>query len=90
MLHFGIDGIACRGGSPNDPDTAFWFSYDYGRVHYTSMSTEHPYEPGTPQYEWLEQDLAAANANRDNVPWVFLLVCDSFVLDDYELMCDFL
>ena len=50
----------------------FWFSVDFGKMHFTFMSTEHPYEPGTPQYEWLQQDLAAANANRDNVPWLFL------------------
>jgi len=62
------------GGVPQDPNNqTFWYSYDYGRVHYTSMSTEHPWAPGTPQYEWLVQDLAAAAANRENVPWIFLL-----------------
>ncbi len=42
-------------------------------VHYTFMSTEHPYDVGTPQYEFLQQDMAAANANRDNVPWLILI-----------------
>ena len=41
-------------------------------VHYTFMSTEHPYEPGTPQYQWLQNDLMKANANRANVPWLIL------------------
>ena len=36
------------------------------------MSTEHPYQPGSPQYEWLQNDLAAANANRANYPWLVL------------------
>jgi hypothetical protein len=36
------------------------------------MSTEHPLGPGSPQYEWLVQDLAAADANRANVPWIIL------------------
>ena len=47
-------------------------SYCLTLVHFTYMSTEHPYEPGTPQYEWLQQDLAAADANRENVPWIVL------------------
>ncbi len=41
-------------------------------VHYTFMSTEHPYTPGSPQYEWLQQDLTLANQNRANVPWIIL------------------
>ena len=45
---------------------------DYGRVHLTFMSTEHPYNVGSPQYEWLQADLAAAAANRENVPWIIL------------------
>ena len=59
-------------GDPNNGDAVFWFSMDYGRVHFTFMSTEHPYAPGSPQYEFLQQDLAAANANRANVPWIVL------------------
>ena len=45
---------------------------DYGRVHLIFMSTEHPYNVGSPQYEWLQADLAAAAANRENVPWIIL------------------
>lgn len=33
----------------------FWYSIDYGHVHLTFMSTEHPYAPGSPQYQWIEQ-----------------------------------
>ena len=36
------------------------------------MSTEHPYDIGSPQYEWLQADLQKANANRENVPWLIL------------------
>eukprot|EP00052_Salpingoeca_macrocollata_P016710 m.134920 g.134920 ORF g.134920 m.134920 type:complete len:528 (+) comp20146_c0_seq3:81-1664(+) len=61
------------GGSPHEPDSCvFWFSFDYGLVHFTFMSTEHSYDVGSPQREWLEKDLAAAAANRDNVPWIVL------------------
>jgi len=38
----------------------FWWSMDYGNVHLTSMSNSNDYSPGSPQYTWLEQDLAAA------------------------------
>jgi len=51
----------------------FWYSIDYGTVHFTFFSTEHPYQPGSPQYQWMEQDLAKANSNRKSVPWIVLL-----------------
>lgn len=47
-----------------------WYSYDVGRVHVTSFSTEHAYDPGTPQMAWIEADLAKAHANRAERPWV--------------------
>ncbi len=34
------------------------------------MSTEHPYEPGTPQYQWLDAEFAAVNRTR--TPWLVL------------------
>jgi len=42
-----------------------WYSFDYGVVHFTTVSTEHPLGPGSAQYAWLEADLAAAAAARD-------------------------
>lgn len=53
----------------------FFFSYDYGPVHFTSMCTEDifSYAPGSPQYLWLEEDLAKAAANRHLQPWLVLL-----------------
>ena len=42
------------------------------QVHITSMSTEHPYNVGSSQYDWVEADLAKAAANRANVPWIIL------------------
>lgn len=47
--------------SPSSP----WYSFDYGIIHFTTMSTEHPFAPGTPQYAFLQADLAAAAAARD-------------------------
>ncbi|KAG6583195.1 Calcineurin-like phosphoesterase [Phytophthora cinnamomi] len=61
-----------------------WYSYEYGTVHFTSLSSETDY-PNAPsnayftkrkygkfgnQLAWLEADLKAADANRENVPWL--------------------
>lgn len=45
-----------------------WWSYDIGIIHFLGMSTEHNYTIGSPQYLWLEQDLAAVN--RTKTPWI--------------------
>jgi hypothetical protein len=42
-----------------------WYSFDFGAVHFTTISTEHPFGPGTPQYAFVAADLAAAAAARD-------------------------
>ncbi|KAG7399180.1 hypothetical protein PHYBOEH_009538 [Phytophthora boehmeriae] len=61
-----------------------WYSYEYASVHFTTISSETDY-PNAPsnayltnrtyggfgdQLSWLEADLKAADANRDNVPWL--------------------
>jgi hypothetical protein len=51
----------------------FWYSIDYGNVHFTFMSTEHDYDAATPQQQWLIQDLQKANQNRKQIPWIFVL-----------------
>eukprot|EP00698_Gefionella_okellyi_P004423 TRINITY_DN14081_c0_g1_i1.p1 TRINITY_DN14081_c0_g1~~TRINITY_DN14081_c0_g1_i1.p1 ORF type:complete len:477 (-),score=88.35 TRINITY_DN14081_c0_g1_i1:13-1287(-) len=51
-------------------NTSFYYSFDFGLIHFVAMSTEHPYDVGSVQYEWLQQDLQAANANRARVPWL--------------------
>jgi hypothetical protein len=50
----------------------FW-SMDMGLVHFVGLDTEHPADipyVSNAQLAWLKQDLAAANANRANVPWI--------------------
>lgn len=51
----------------------FWLSFDHTYAHWVFMSTEHDYKPGSEQYAWLEADLAKANANRAQRPWIFLV-----------------
>ncbi len=38
-----------RGSAPR-ANAPFWYSYDYGSVHFTVISTEHSLERGSPQY----------------------------------------
>jgi len=59
------------------PNTMY-FSWDYGLVHYVSISTELWFGVSSPetnvtkdsQLAWLRQDLAAANRKRNQVPWI--------------------
>ena len=42
----------------NNPDsTERYYSFNYGPAHFIALDTDSPYSPGTPQYEWLVQDL---------------------------------
>ncbi|GAM17475.1 hypothetical protein SAMD00019534_006500 [Acytostelium subglobosum LB1] len=45
-----------------------WYSYEVGPIHFTQMSGEHDFLIGSPQYNWLEADLASVN--RTKTPWV--------------------
>ena len=57
---------------------SLFFSWDYGRVHYISFSTELWFGVGgsgtnaSSFMTWLKKDLAAANKNRDVSPWIIL------------------
>ncbi|KAL3656818.1 hypothetical protein V7S43_018275 [Phytophthora oleae] len=70
----------------SDGTLNMWLSFDHGPLHFTSLSSETDY-PNAPtnqytltnkngnfrdQLSWIEADLAKANANRDNVPWIIV------------------
>uniref|UniRef100_A0A1I7S6A4 Purple acid phosphatase n=1 Tax=Bursaphelenchus xylophilus TaxID=6326 RepID=A0A1I7S6A4_BURXY len=69
-----------RYNMPNSYDNHY-YSYDLGKAHIISFSTEFYYDFYSgivkglvqQQYEWLENDLQKANANRKNVPWIITL-----------------
>lgn len=67
----------------------FWYSFNVGNMHVTSMSTEHPYEPGSAQYAFLESDLAGVD--RSVTPWLVLvshrpfLASDEFALPSHQI-----
>uniref|UniRef100_A0A7S3VR38 Calcineurin-like phosphoesterase domain-containing protein n=1 Tax=Dunaliella tertiolecta TaxID=3047 RepID=A0A7S3VR38_DUNTE len=50
----------------------FWYSYNYGNVHFTVISSEHDCAPGSEQYRWLERDLSSVD--RCKTPWLALVL----------------
>ena len=62
--------MASRFTMPESPGSngIFWYSFDYGSVHFTMISTEHDLSPGSVQYLWLEKDLASVDRSR--TPWL--------------------
>lgn len=50
----------------------FWYDFDYGNIHWVSLSSEHSLEDGSPQKIFLEASLEAAVSNRDIVPWIIV------------------
>ena len=62
--------------SNGETANSLYFSWDAGLVHYVSISTEIWFGVGDgkvtlqTQLDWLKKDLAAANENREAVPWV--------------------
>ena len=63
-------GAAAHGAAPSR--TSQWYSIDLGLIHFVILDLD----PGPPavfagaQAAWAAADLAAADANRANVPWI--------------------
>jgi len=67
-----------HGSTPSG--TSRYFSVDFGLIHLVAIDLNVYYgvDPcgeycANAQKEWLKRDLAAANANRDAVPWVVVM-----------------
>ena len=56
---------------PDNGNSVFWYRYDYGLVHFTVISTEHDFTPGSPMYSWIEKDLQSVN--RELTPWLIFV-----------------
>ena len=56
-----------------------WYSFEAGPVHFTVMSTEHAFAPGSEQYAFLAADLATVN--RSVTPWLLFVGHRPFVID---------
>ena len=56
-------------GNGNQP---WWYSFEYGLVHFTILSSEHNFTHGSPQYTWLENDLKSVDHSR--TPWLITIL----------------
>jgi hypothetical protein len=45
------------------PNNEAWYSFDYANAHIIALDSNQPYGPGTPQYQWLEEDLKNSRAD---------------------------
>ncbi len=48
-----------------------YYSHDFENVHFISMSTEHPFEPGSKQNEFIKNDLKKASKNS-TIDWIII------------------
>ncbi|KAK9829258.1 hypothetical protein WJX72_004835 [[Myrmecia] bisecta] len=65
----GADNHHHSRGAPAQ-NSPFWYSFDYGSVHFTIISTEHDLTKGSEQHEWLAADLAGVD--RCQTPWLLV------------------
>lgn len=50
----------------------FWYSMIYSHVHFIALSSEHPIDPPSVQYKWLEEELK--RVDRKKTPWVIVSI----------------
>ena len=48
-----------------------YYSHDFKNMHFISMSTEHPFEVGSTQYEFIKNDLEKSSQNS-NIDWIIV------------------
>jgi hypothetical protein len=48
-----------------------YYSHDFKNVHFISMSTEHPFEAGSQQYEFIKSDLEKTSTNA-SIDWIIV------------------
>lgn len=73
---------------PDSGNAVWWYSFDYGMVHFVMISTEHNFIAGSKQYQWLENDLALVD--RSITPWIILaghrpMYCSGNYPSDYQV-----
>jgi len=53
---------------PEIKDDSPWYSFDYGPVHFTVISSEHDFTHGSKQFRWIVSDFQ--KVDRSNTPWL--------------------
>jgi hypothetical protein len=48
-----------------------YYSHDFQNVHFISMSTEHPFDEGSTQYEFIKSDLKKSSTNS-SIDWIIV------------------
>jgi len=48
-----------------------YYSHDFKNIHFISMSTEHPFEKGSKQYEFIKSDLDKTSKNS-SINWIIV------------------
>ena len=48
-----------------------YYSFDYGKVHFIVMASESSFQQGSPQYQFISEDLKKASEDKD-VNWVIV------------------
>lgn len=57
---------------PPQDNAPFWYAFDYGSVHFVSISTEHDLARKSKQHRWLKAHLAGVD--RCRTPWLVVLM----------------
>ncbi len=55
---------------PRANEASPWYTFEYGPITFVQYSTEHPFERGTPQFEFISK--ALARVNRTRTPWLIV------------------
>lgn len=79
--HYNFSNFRQRFSMPMaDKYESMYYSFDIGPAHIVSYNTEVFFWPQyfdeglmKAQFEWLDQDLKAANAHRDERPWIIVM-----------------
>ncbi|HJT82913.1 MAG TPA: metallophosphoesterase [Nitrososphaeraceae archaeon] len=48
-----------------------YYSHDFRNIHFISISTEHPFEEGSKQYEFIKNDLEKISNDKD-IDWIIV------------------